>query len=123
MLEYHVIGFQTNEWLSSFLHYVEKEMGLTINEDGTIDYDGRRIVARAFPIGIDYKEFVEGAESAEAQEAYEHLKASVRGRKMLIGVDRLDYSKGLGERFERSEERGVGKECGRECRSRGWPYP
>ncbi|MCJ2180532.1 alpha,alpha-trehalose-phosphate synthase (UDP-forming) [Novosphingobium album (ex Hu et al. 2023)] len=100
MLEYDVIGFQTTEWLGSFLHYVEKEMGLTINEDGTIDYDGRRIVARAFPIGIDYKEFVEGAESDEAQEAYDHLKASVRGRKMLIGVDRLDYSKGLGERFE-----------------------
>ncbi|WP_067738158.1 alpha,alpha-trehalose-phosphate synthase (UDP-forming) [Novosphingobium naphthalenivorans] len=100
MLEYDVIGFQTREWLGSFLHYVEKEMGLTVNEDGTIEYDGRQIVARAFPIGIDYKEFVEGAESDEAQEAYDHLKASVRGRKMLIGVDRLDYSKGLGERFE-----------------------
>ncbi|MCJ2186563.1 alpha,alpha-trehalose-phosphate synthase (UDP-forming) [Novosphingobium beihaiensis] len=100
MLEYDVIGFQTEEWLGSFLHYVEKEMGLSVNKDGTIDYDGRRIVARAFPIGIDYEEFVEGAESAEALEAYEHLKASVRGRKVMIGVDRLDYSKGLGERFE-----------------------
>lgn len=100
MLEYDVIGFQTKEWLGSFLHYVEKEMGLPVNEDGTIEYGGRQIVARAFPIGIDYKEFVEGAESDEAQQAYEHLKASVRGRKMLIGVDRLDYSKGLGERFE-----------------------
>jgi len=100
MLEYDVIGFQTSEWLGSFLHYVEKELGLEVNEDGTIDYNGRKVVARAFPIGIDYSEFVEGSKSDEAQEAYDHLKASVRGRKVLIGVDRLDYSKGLGERFE-----------------------
>ncbi|KHK90013.1 alpha,alpha-trehalose-phosphate synthase (UDP-forming) [Novosphingobium malaysiense] len=100
MLEYDVIGFQTAEWLGSFLHYVDKEMGLDVNEDGSIDYNGRRIVARAFPIGVDYKEFVEGGQSEEAKDAYDHLKASVRGRKVLIGVDRLDYSKGLGERFE-----------------------
>ncbi|QVM83702.1 alpha,alpha-trehalose-phosphate synthase (UDP-forming) [Novosphingobium decolorationis] len=100
MLAYDVIGFQTEEWLGSFLHYLEKEMGLDIGTDGCIEYQGRRIVARAFPIGIDYAEFREGAQSAEADEAHDKLKASVRGRKMLIGVDRLDYSKGLGERFE-----------------------
>ncbi|MBT0668359.1 alpha,alpha-trehalose-phosphate synthase (UDP-forming) [Novosphingobium profundi] len=100
MLAYDVIGFQTEEWLGSFLHYLEKEMGLEIGTDGCIEYQGRRIVARAFPIGIDFAEFTEGANSQEAAEAHDKLKASVRGRKMLIGVDRLDYSKGLGERFE-----------------------
>ena len=100
MLEYDVIGFQTDEWLGSFLHYVEREMGLTLDEDGSIDYNGRKIIARAFPIGIDYTEFVEGANSDEANVAHDRLRASIRGRKMLIGVDRLDYSKGLGERFE-----------------------
>ena len=100
MLEYDVIGFQTQEWLESFMHYVSKEMGLPITDDGTVEYQGRKILAKAFPIGVDYDEFVEGARSAEAQEAYERLKASIRGRKLMIGVDRLDYSKGLGERFE-----------------------
>lgn len=100
MLSYDVLGFQTQEWLDSFLHYVEKEMGLPIGEDGCIEFQGRRILAKAFPIGIDYAEFTEGAASEEAREAHDHLKASVRGRKVLIGVDRLDYSKGLGERFE-----------------------
>lgn len=100
MLAYDVIGFQTEEWLGSFLHYVEREMGLPVADDGTIEYDGRRIVARAFPIGIDYAEFVEGAKSDEAREAHDRLRSSVRDRKILIGVDRLDYSKGLGERFE-----------------------
>jgi alpha,alpha-trehalose-phosphate synthase [UDP-forming] len=100
MLEYDVVGFQTEEWLGSFLHYVERELGLEVGEGGTIEYKGRTIVARSFPIGIDYSEFVEGANSDEAKEACDHLRASVRGRKILIGVDRLDYSKGLGERFE-----------------------
>ena len=100
MLQYDVIGFQTQEWLDSFLHYAEKELGLAINADGSIDYEGRHIVARAFPIGIDYDEFVEGAQSAEARDAHDRLRGSARGRKIVIGVDRLDYSKGLGERFD-----------------------
>ena len=100
MLEYDVIGFQTTEWLESFLHYVQKEMGLAVNLDNSIDYKGRRVIARAFPIGIDFAEFTQAAAGEEAQEACQRLKASVRGRKILIGVDRLDYSKGLGERFE-----------------------
>ncbi|MGF7155089.1 alpha,alpha-trehalose-phosphate synthase (UDP-forming) [Novosphingobium gossypii] len=100
MLQHDVIGFQTTEWLESFLHYVQKEMGLKVGLDNTIEYEGRRIVARAFPIGIDYPEFSEAVASPAAAEAHDRLKASVRGRKILIGVDRLDYSKGLGERFE-----------------------
>lgn len=100
MLEFDVIGFQTTEWLESFLHYVQKEMGLTVNPDNSIDYEGRKVIARAFPIGIDFEEFVAAAASDEARQAHDRLKESVRGRKILIGVDRLDYSKGLGERFE-----------------------
>jgi len=99
MLEYDVVGFQTTEWLESFLHYVQKEMGLQVRLDNSIDYKGRRVVARAFPIGVDYAEFTEAAASEQAKEAHDRLKSSVRGRKILIGVDRLDYSKGLGERF------------------------
>lgn len=99
MLEYDVIGFQTTEWLESFLHYVQKEMGLQVRLDNSIEYYGRRVVARAFPIGVDYEEFTQAAASEEAREAHDRLKSSVHGSKILIGVDRLDYSKGLGERF------------------------
>lgn len=100
MLQYDLIGFQTQEWLESFLHYVQKELGLKVNKDDSIDFEGRNVKARAFPIGIDYEEFVAGANSPEAKAAYDHIKASLRGRQLLIGVDRLDYSKGLGERFD-----------------------
>jgi trehalose 6-phosphate synthase len=101
MLHYDVIGLQNEEWLDSFTHYLKKEMGLKVTPDGVIEYQGRRIVARAFPIGIDYQEFVASTRSEMAQGAYKRLKDSLGNtRKMLIGVDRLDYSKGLGERFD-----------------------
>lgn len=103
MLQYDVIGFQTREWLESFLHYLEREMELDVSEDGTFHYEGREVRARAFPIGIDYEEFTAGAKSPQAMDAYERLRESARGRKILIGVDRLDYSKGLGERFDSFE--------------------
>ncbi|WP_300536278.1 alpha,alpha-trehalose-phosphate synthase (UDP-forming) [Sphingosinicella sp.] len=100
MLHYDVIGFQSQEWLESFNHYVEKELGGTVSDDGTIEWQGRRVVARAFPIGIDYTEFMAATKSDIARRAYERLKSSADGKKVIIGVDRLDYSKGLVERFE-----------------------
>ena len=103
MLAADLIGFQTHEWLESFFNYAEKELGATVNADSSITLDGRTIGARAFPIGIDFAEFVEGSNSSIAHDAGERLLASVQGKKILIGVDRLDYSKGLAERFDSYE--------------------
>ena len=101
MLQYDLIGFQTEEWLDSFLHYIKKEMGLKVGPGGVIIHGERRIRACSFPIGIDYDEFRKACRSDEAEQGYRRLKESLGGeRKMLIGVDRLDYSKGLGERFD-----------------------
>jgi trehalose 6-phosphate synthase len=99
LLAYDVIGFQTEEWLESFRHYVERELGGTCDSDGTIHVGNRSVHAAAYPIGIDYKEFTEAANSEPAREAFGRLKESATGRRTIIGVDRLDYSKGLEERF------------------------
>ena len=100
MLAYDVIGFQTKEWLDSFQNYVERELGGHCDPDGMIHVGDRSVHAAAYPIGIDYKEFQEAVESPRAAEAYNRLKKSADGRHTIIGVDRLDYSKGLAERFE-----------------------
>ncbi len=100
MLAYDVIGFQTKEWLDSFQNYVERELGGRCEPDGTIHVGERSVHAAAYPIGIDYKEFQEAVSSPHAAEAYERLKKSADGRLTIIGVDRLDYSKGLADRFE-----------------------
>lgn len=101
MLAYDLIGFQTHEWRESFLHYCAKELGADVNEaTGEIRFAGRTVVARAYPIGIDWDHFQQQGESAEAIEAERRLRASTRDRVAMIGVDRLDYSKGLPERLD-----------------------
>ena len=99
LLAYDVIGFQTEEWLESFRHYVTRELGGRCDEDGMIHVGKRSVHAAAYPIGIDYQEFTEAAGSEASHAAYERLKTSATGRHTIIGVDRLDYSKGLEERF------------------------
>ena len=101
MLEYDLIGFQTEEWLESFCHYCTKELGADVDEaTGTIAYKGRQTVARAYPIGIDYDHLRAQAETGEARQAAQRLLSSTRRRTAMIGVDRLDYSKGLPERID-----------------------
>jgi trehalose 6-phosphate synthase len=99
LLAYDVIGFQTEEWLESFRHYVERELGGHCEPDGTIHVGDRSVHAAAYPIGIDYQEFCQAATSERATRAYDRLKKSADGRHTIIGVDRLDYSKGMEERF------------------------
>lgn len=100
MLEYDIIGFQTREWLESFCHYVEKELGGSVDPNGLIRFEDRVVRAKAFPIGIDYKQFSRAAQSDTAVSAHKRLLQSAEGKKILIGVDRLDYSKGLPDRFD-----------------------
>ncbi len=101
MLAYDVVGFQTEEWLSSFVHYCENELGAEIDHDsGRITFEGRTVTARAYPIGIDWDHFSQQGETEEAKTAEDRFLASIRGRTCMIGVDRLDYSKGLPERID-----------------------
>jgi trehalose 6-phosphate synthase len=99
MLAYDVIGFQTEEWLDSFRHYVDRELGGHCDADGTIQVGNRSVHAAAYPIGIDYEEFEAANASPQARKAFERMRRSAAGRRTIIGVDRLDYSKGLEERF------------------------
>ena len=101
MLAYDLIGFQSDEWLGSFLHYCRTELNADVDDaDGRVDSGGRTTIARAFPIGIDYEQFIELGNTGEAKQAQQRVMSSTRRRKAMIGVDRLDYSKGLPERLD-----------------------
>ncbi len=101
MLAYDLIGFQTEEWRESFLHYCHKELQAEVDEEtGRIVYDGKETIARAYPIGIDWDHFQAQGQTGEARQAAQRLLSSTRRRIAMIGVDRLDYSKGLPERLE-----------------------
>ncbi|WP_128892356.1 alpha,alpha-trehalose-phosphate synthase (UDP-forming) [Erythrobacter sp. HKB08] len=101
MLEYDLIGFQTRTWLESFLHYCGKELGAEVDDEtGRIEFEGRVTHARAYPIGIDWDHLQSQMDTGEARQAGQRLLSSTRHRTAMIGVDRLDYSKGLPERLD-----------------------
>jgi trehalose 6-phosphate synthase len=99
LFDYDLIGFQTQDSLSAFQDYVTQNAGGTIGEDGTATAFGRTVRIGAFPIGLDTSDFVAAASGETARAWTERMKTSLAGRQMIIGVDRLDYSKGLEERF------------------------
>ena len=99
LLEYDLIGFHTEEWLESFCDYVREELGGTLAAGGVLEAGGRSVRVIACPVGIDAREFGALADSERARETFERVRESAVGRALIVGVDRLDYSKGLEERF------------------------
>jgi len=99
MLAYDLIGFQTDDDRLNFADYLERELGLT--GSGHAYTAGRRVVRLAtFPIGIDAKAFAERAAKAAERKEISRLRSSLQGAKLAIGVDRVDYSKGLVNRLQ-----------------------
>lgn len=96
---YDLVGFQTEEGLDAFEGFVRKEAGGSIADDGRATAFDRTIRVGAYPIGIDAERFIAAAQSDEARLTFQRMKESLAGRRMIIGVDRLDYSKGLEERI------------------------
>jgi trehalose 6-phosphate synthase len=101
LLAYDLVGFQCQEWLDSFLHYCRHELGASVDK-GTrrVELDGTSTIAGAYPIGIDYEHFTAQGQTGEARQAAQRIISSTRHRTAMIGVDRLDYSKGLPERLD-----------------------
>jgi trehalose 6-phosphate synthase len=99
MFHYDVVGFHTEEWKNAFMSYVLYEAGGISLSNGQLRAFGRSVLPKAFPIGIDAKAFVKLAKSEAAEESYQRIAGSKGERKMVLGVDRLDYSKGIEERF------------------------
>jgi trehalose 6-phosphate synthase len=94
MLAYDLIGFQTQDDCENFLSYVESELGLVVR-DGVVTSRYGTSRAAVFPIGIDPEKFAQQAARAASHPDVSRLRRSLNGEKLAIGVDRLDYSKGL----------------------------
>lgn len=103
LFAYDIVGFQTESDLRNFADYVVFEAGGEITARGMIHAFGRTIRAEVFPIGLDTENFLELAKSAEAKRYRTRINKSVGDRDLIIGVDRLDYTKGLRERLEAVE--------------------
>ena len=107
LLQYDLVGFQTDSDVQNFVRYVISEnRGSNIgvfqatNRQVVLSQDGRQIRVGAFPVGIDTVEFERRARRAAQSSFVKEVVESLDGRALIIGVDRLDYSKGLPQRME-----------------------
>lgn len=98
LFDYDLVGFQAQDWLHAFRGYVENEVHGEF-EGGLAKAMGRATRFDVFPIGIDADQFRQATDSEAALETFDRMRKSLAGRQMILGVDRLDYSKGLDERF------------------------
>jgi trehalose 6-phosphate synthase len=97
---YDLVGFQTQRDVERFQAYVRLFGGGKVFADGRLEApDGHHLHTGAFPIGIDTEMIATQARDALAKPAIRDLRKSLHPRQLAIGVDRLDYSKGLPERF------------------------
>jgi trehalose 6-phosphate synthase/phosphatase len=103
LLEFDLLGFQTRRDLRNFLQCVRRVLSeaevLPSAGIQRIRYRGREIRASRFPIGIDFESFEKGAVSEEVTQRAQMLRAAFPGCQLMLGADRLDYSKGIPERL------------------------
>ncbi|HSV69503.1 MAG TPA: alpha,alpha-trehalose-phosphate synthase (UDP-forming) [Methylibium sp.] len=99
LFAYDLVGLQSRTDLEHFARYVEGEAGAERLPDDHWRAFGRLVRAQAIPIGIDVDELQALAVSPESIETRETLRTEYAQRRLLVGVDRLDYSKGLPQRL------------------------
>jgi trehalose 6-phosphate synthase len=100
MCEYDVVGFHTQRDVRAFGDYIRHEAPGDVGTDGTVRAFDRTLRVDAFPIGIDVDAVQEQAEKSGRSRQATRLRQSLQDRSLFIGVDRLDYSKGLTARFD-----------------------
>jgi trehalose 6-phosphate synthase len=96
---YDAVAFQTPTDREHFADYCCRELGAVPLEKEWLRVGERTIEAHACPIGIDVREVHRLTQSVEARRQLDTMRRHLNGRALIIGVDRLDYSKGIPERL------------------------
>jgi trehalose 6-phosphate synthase len=104
LARYDLVGFQTESDVRALHDYVLHEAHGRVDADGAVTVFGQRARVGAFPISIDTEGFASLARQAAATTETQRLRDSLVGRDLIIGVDRLDYSKGIAPRMEAFRE-------------------
>lgn len=100
LFSYDLVGFQSQADLAHFARYVGTEAGADVLGEHEFRAHGKTLRAQAFPIGIDVDEFQALGQGRDAQEMFDQLRREYARRRLLVGVERLDYSKGLPQRLK-----------------------
>ena len=112
LLQYDLVGFQTARDCSNFVQCLRLLMrDVSVQGKGSVvtaQVDERTVHIGSFPISIDYNAFVSQASSDNVAERVRELRALFPQRTLVLGIDRLDYTKGIPQRlraFQRALER------------------
>lgn len=104
LLEYDLVGFQTMRDRRNFLHCVKRLIpGIRTRGAGSVvslQYGDREVRVGSFPISIDFDEFARQADEWPVASGAQWLRESLGDRTIILGVDRLDYTKGIPQRLE-----------------------
>jgi trehalose 6-phosphate synthase/phosphatase len=102
MLGADLIGFHTFDYMHHFLSAVGHVLGLP-TQNGQVETPTRPVLVDAFPMGIDYERYAQAAASAAAQDYERTYRKALRETRVILSVDRLDYTKGIAQRLRAFE--------------------
>jgi alpha,alpha-trehalose-phosphate synthase [UDP-forming] len=104
LLDYHLIGFQTDRDRCNFLSCVERILPDAAAEressHNIITFEQRRATIATFPISVAFEEFANHAASREVEAECMQLRRDLANNFVVLGVDRMDYTKGIPERLK-----------------------
>ena len=104
LFAFDLLGFQSHADVEHFASYVGKEVAALTLRQHQFQAFGRKVQAQAFPIGIDVEEFTALAQGKDALDMHRRITTEYKRRRLLLGVERLDYSKGLPQRLRAFRE-------------------
>ncbi|KAG0038175.1 Trehalose-6-P synthase/phosphatase complex synthase subunit [Podila clonocystis] len=102
VLNSDLIGFHTYDYARHFLSSCTRILGLSTMPNG-VDFEGRYAHVGTFPIGIDPEKFAEGLKEPSVIHRIQTLREKFKGVKLIVGVDRLDYIKGVPQKLHALE--------------------
>ena len=102
LFEYDLVGLQTPKYLHDLQESLGDELGAVLIGD-TVHHQGRSLKLGSFPVGADVKAFRDMALSQVPSTVSQILEHSPKDRQFLLGVDRLDYTKGIVQRMQAIE--------------------
>lgn len=100
LFAYDLVGFQSETDVTHFSHYIEAEAQAEQLSSERFRAFNRTLRVGAYPIGIDVDDFVRLTQAKEGCETFLRMREEYARRRLLVGVDRLDYSKGLPQRVQ-----------------------
>jgi trehalose 6-phosphate synthase len=103
IMDFNLVGVQTERDADNLRRGLIQELGAIPQESDVLEVDGKSTGVKSFPIGIDVSSFEQVAARSPSNRIVSQTIAGLGSRKLIIGVDRLDYSKGIPEKMEAYE--------------------